>query len=151
VGISVELKQVAGQGAVAIVGIGMNVNRPDVTAFEGAAYLGDGAAAPVSREDVTAAVIDGLLETYGAWCAAACSFAPFVARYHEHMWLVGEQVCVRDAMGAELAAGLVQGIDDAGRLMVKGPQGLSAVFAGEVTLREVCPVPLSCRILRLST
>jgi hypothetical protein len=52
------------------------------------------------------------------------------------MALLGEWVCVRDATGAELACGTVEGVDNAGHLLLAGNRGPLAVAAGEVTLRD---------------
>jgi BirA family biotin operon repressor/biotin-[acetyl-CoA-carboxylase] ligase len=129
-GILVELKQ-----GHAIVGVGLNVNRPAEGAFEGAGYLSDGAGAELSLEDVAGAVIDSLLTYYQKWCAANYSFAPFVDAYREKMSLLDEHICVRNNVGGEIASGVVQGIDEYGRLLLAGPEGTLAVFAGEITLR----------------
>ncbi|MDR3037549.1 MAG: biotin--[acetyl-CoA-carboxylase] ligase [Coriobacteriales bacterium] len=120
-----------------IVGVGVNVNRPLAGAFAGAAYLNDGAKRELSREAVAAAVINSVLERQNQWRAHGCSFAPFVAEYQEHFLYQGARVCVRDAMGAEVASGIVTGIDEWGRLLLEGAGGVSAVAAGEVTLRDV--------------
>jgi BirA family biotin operon repressor/biotin-[acetyl-CoA-carboxylase] ligase len=123
--------------SVFVVGVGINVSRPEEGGFDGAAYLEDGAEGVRRLEDVAAAAIDGFLDYRGSWLAAGCSFSPFVAEYHEHMALLGSRVCVRDASGKEVASGVVRGIDDEARLLLAGPQGVvTAVAAGEVTLRD---------------
>jgi BirA family biotin operon repressor/biotin-[acetyl-CoA-carboxylase] ligase len=120
----------------AVIGVGINVKRPAEDAFTGAAWLNEGAVRPLELEEVAAAVIDGVLAHYEAWLAAGRSFAPFAARYRERMALLDEQVCVRTATGALIACGRVEGVDEAGRLLVAGEKGVSAVAAGEVTLRD---------------
>jgi BirA family biotin operon repressor/biotin-[acetyl-CoA-carboxylase] ligase len=120
----------------AVVGIGVNVNRPDSEAIEGAAYLSDGGNGRLSLEDVAAASIEGLLARYETWLAAGCSFASFAAEYHAHMALLGTRICVRNALGDEIASGIVQGIDDDARFILMGEQDSIAVVAGEVTLRD---------------
>jgi BirA family biotin operon repressor/biotin-[acetyl-CoA-carboxylase] ligase len=143
VGILVELKrgssvfsQAPPHAQYAVVGIGVNVNRPDGEAVEGAAYLSDGASDRLPLEEAAAASIDGLLFRYEAWLAAGCSFAPFAAEYHAHMALLGQWACVRSASGDEIASGIVRGIDDDARFILMGAQGSIAVSAGEVTLRN---------------
>jgi biotin-(acetyl-CoA carboxylase) ligase len=136
---------------VVIIGIGVNVNRPGQGASAVSAYLNDrsdgsgesagtvgtgSSRGQLLLEDVAAAVINELLGHYERWRAAACSFAPFVAGYRAHMALMGEDVCVRDVAGSELARGIVEGIDDRARLILTGPRGSTAVVAGEVTLRD---------------
>jgi BirA family biotin operon repressor/biotin-[acetyl-CoA-carboxylase] ligase len=133
-GILVELKQ-----EHAIVGIGVNVNRPSEGAFESAGYLDDGLPGHVShfgREEVATALINSILTYYAEWQTAAYSFEPFVAQYEASMSLLGEQVCVRDIRGGELANGVVQGIDGSGQLLLVGAEGTIKVFAGEITLRS---------------
>jgi BirA family biotin operon repressor/biotin-[acetyl-CoA-carboxylase] ligase len=130
----------------AIVGIGVNVNRPSAAAVDGAAagtaaaaagaaYLTDDTGGQLSLEDVATALINSFFCRYEAWLAAAGSFEPFVDEYRAHMALLGERVCVRDATGAEVARGLVGGVDDAGQLLLAGERTCVAVAAGEVTLR----------------
>jgi BirA family biotin operon repressor/biotin-[acetyl-CoA-carboxylase] ligase len=143
VGILVELKRgsavfpyASSHAQYAVVGIGVNVNRPDGEAVEGAAYLSDGKRGGLSLEEAAAASINGLLTRYETWRAAGCSFAPFTAEYHEHMALLGQWACVRNAAGDEIASGIVQGIDDDARFILMGEQGQMAIAAGEVTLRN---------------
>jgi BirA family biotin operon repressor/biotin-[acetyl-CoA-carboxylase] ligase len=136
---------------VAVIGVGVNVNRPGQGAPVTGAYLNDrsnefgelvgtvgtgSSCDQLSLEDVAAAVINELLGHYERWRAAACSFASFAADYRVHMALVGEEVCVRDVAGNELARGIIEGIDDRARLTLTGSQGSTAVVAGEVTLRD---------------
>jgi biotin-(acetyl-CoA carboxylase) ligase len=119
-----------------IIGIGVNVNRPDAGAFKGAAYLNDGADGVLPLEGIAAAAVNGFFGYQARWLAAGGSFAPFVDEYRGHMVLLGEQACVRDATGAEIASGTAEGIDADGRLLLRGALGVVAVVAGEVTLRD---------------
>jgi BirA family biotin operon repressor/biotin-[acetyl-CoA-carboxylase] ligase len=181
-GILVESKREVTPASVAlpvsravVIGIGVNVNRPEQGASVTSAYLNDwpgvleersdtglgdskesagmgsrGFSGPdglgsrdprdprgqLPLEDVAAAVINELLGHYEKWREADCSFAPFVADYRARMAFAGEQVCVRDAAGNEVARGAIEGIDDQARLVLTGPQGPIAVVAGEVTLRD---------------
>jgi BirA family biotin operon repressor/biotin-[acetyl-CoA-carboxylase] ligase len=130
-GILVELKQ-----GHAIVGVGINVNRPGEGAFAGSGYLDDGASASQSLENVAAAVITSMLGYYAIWRDSDFSFASFASSYQENLSMRGDQVCVRDAAGAEIASGTVQGIDESGRLLLAGSKGILAVSAGEITLRS---------------
>jgi biotin-(acetyl-CoA carboxylase) ligase len=56
------------------------------------------------------------------------------AEYEERSVLSGENVRVTDGRGDEHVAGSVLGIDSEGRLLVDGPDGVTAVAAGDVTL-----------------
>lgn len=129
-GILVELK-----GSWAVVGVGINVNRPVEGAFEGSSYLSDTTTEPLSLEEVAAAVVNNLLAYYRSWQSADYSFAPFVSLYQEHMALLGEWISVWDNAGEEVASGVVQGVDSSARLLLVGPAGTAAIFAGEITLR----------------
>ena len=135
----------AGQGGqggqtgqtVMIVGIGINVLRPEVpgAGFEGAAYLED-YGQQISPRVVARAVLDSVFGRYRQWQAAGYSFAPFVAAYQEHQAQLGEQVWVRNAMGDVVGSGELRGVDSLGRLLLFGEQGAVFVSAGEVTLRN---------------
>ena len=50
--------------------------------------------------------------------------------------LTGRYVAVRDLLGEVRSEGVVQGVDDEGRLLVRGASGVTPVVAGEVTLRS---------------
>ena len=54
----------------------------------------------------------------------------------ERFALVGSDIAVRDLMGTVRAEGRVVGVDDDARLLVEGPEGVVALVAGEVTLRD---------------
>lgn len=142
-GILIETKRVstlssdAKEGSqLIVIGVGINVNRPDTGAFENASYLGDNAGRRLVLEDVAAAVINGLLGSYRLWEARGCSFESFVPEYSKHMALINGEVCVRNALGDEIARGTVEGIDEKGRLVLSGASGKEAITAGEVTLRN---------------
>ena len=134
-GILIELRQI-NKTPFAVVGIGINVRRPDAGAFEAAAYLDDDCAREPLPGEVAVAVINGLLRRYYAWQAEACDFSSFVAAYEEHMAQIGQHVCVRNALGSEIANGVVKGIDEQGRLLLSGASGIEAIVAGELTLRK---------------
>jgi BirA family biotin operon repressor/biotin-[acetyl-CoA-carboxylase] ligase len=126
----------ASDATLAVIGIGINVKRPAGDAFAGAAWLSEGAERRLELEEVAAAVINRVLVHYENWLGVGRSFAPFAARYQEHMALLGEGVCVRDAAGGLVASGEVKGVDEAGQLVVAGELGVVSVAAGEVTLRD---------------
>ena len=157
-GILVELKPAgsipgnwgSGEGEqLVVIGMGINVVKPDEGGFEAAAYLDEGAVAhawaledvagaqPWALEDVAAAVIGALLCKVAAWRAAGGSFAGFAAEYEACLAELGQQVCVRNALGDVLAQGVVQGVDQDARLLLRDAAGATvAVAAGEVTLRQ---------------
>jgi len=113
----------------AIVGIGLNVNlRPsgyeEIRAI--ATSLAEAAGREFAREDVLAAVLDGV--------ASAVTAAPATAFAHWKRRLVtlGRSVTLRQ--GAEVVEGRAVDVDPTGALVVELPDGTQRVFAaGEVT------------------
>ncbi|MDR3307743.1 MAG: biotin--[acetyl-CoA-carboxylase] ligase [Coriobacteriales bacterium] len=121
-----------------IVGIGINVNRPVQGAFEQAAYLNDGATSPTILlcEAIAAAVISKVLARYDTWQQSCYRFVPFKDEYECWLTLMGQEVTVRAIDGTPIAAGQVQGVDEAGRILLLSAGITTPVTAGEVTLRE---------------
>jgi BirA family transcriptional regulator, biotin operon repressor / biotin---[acetyl-CoA-carboxylase] ligase len=119
-----------------VAGVGVNVRRPPTgdAGLEGAAYLEDATGA-LRLAEVAAAVLDGIAETYERWQLGG--FAELRADYEARFALVGEEVRVSDMLGEVRAEGEVLGVDDEGRLLVRGADdAVAAVVAGEVTLRR---------------
>ncbi|TLM73020.1 MAG: biotin--[acetyl-CoA-carboxylase] ligase [Actinobacteria bacterium] len=119
----------------AVVGAGINVRPPVGGAREpGAAYLADALDPAPRLGAVAAAVLDGIAEA----CApleAGEGFAPVRDAYSRRLATAGADVAVRDRAGAVVAEGVARGVDEWGRLLVEGAQGVTAIVAGEVTLR----------------
>ena len=125
-----------------IPGIGLNVNRPvDVPVIDDggrrqAAYVSDRIDAVPRLAELAAAQIDCLAARYQAWKSAGCSFAPSRDEYVERLSTLGQDVRVVAMGGEVLASGIVIGIDDLGRLLVRDEDGtIAPVTAGEVSLR----------------
>ncbi len=112
-----------------VAGCGVNVTRPGVP-IPGASYVSDTTGA--STAAVAAAVLDGIARAYRE--VTAGGFAAVAERYRARHALQGPAV-VRDLTGALVADGVIEGVDDHARLLVRGPGGVAAVVAGEVTLR----------------
>ncbi len=120
----------------AIVGIGVNVNRPAGDAGETSAYLSDLIDETPSLEHLAKGIIESVLANYSRWQQAHNSFAPFREEYNASLATRGKQVTVRDSMATILAEGTVLGVDASGCLLVVDTEGRQKkVFAGEVTLR----------------
>jgi len=113
-----------------VAGCGANVTRPAVP-VPGAAYVSDVAAA--SAAAVAAALLDGIAAVYRE--VTVGGFSAVADRYRARHALHGPAV-VRDLVGAVVAEGEVEGVDDHARLVLRGPDGVVAVVAGEVTLRS---------------
>jgi BirA family biotin operon repressor/biotin-[acetyl-CoA-carboxylase] ligase len=113
-----------------VAGCGINVTRPSVP-VPGAAYVSDTREAPTAA--VAAALLDGIARVYRE--VTAGGFAAVADRYRARHALRGSAV-VRDLAGAIVAEGVIEGVDDHGRLLVRGVDGITAIVAGEVTLRS---------------
>lgn len=116
----------------AVAGIGINVRRP-AAAFEGAAYLDDLTARRAPLAEVAAAVLDGVAGEYGRLLESG--FASLRDDYASRMAWRGRAVELRDHVGRLVAEGAVEGVDDAGRLLLRSGSGVRAVSSGEVSVR----------------
>lgn len=101
------------------IGVGVNVSHPGV---EGAAALLPG----VSRSDVFHSVVAGVRAA--AQCVGTLSPAE-VDRFRERDALAGKHIL-------SPAAGVVQGIDASGALLVRGSDGVSAHRSGTIQLEK---------------
>jgi biotin-(acetyl-CoA carboxylase) ligase len=80
-----------------------------------------------------ASLLGGVASAYRRW--AEGGFAVLHRAYESRLALLGDKVCVRSLDGAVRAEGVVQGVDERGRLLVEADDAVVAVAAGEVTLR----------------
>lgn len=105
---------------------------PDAPAVEGSV---DGAQARL-LEDVAACVLAEFDALYGRWCADG--FAPLCEAYNAHLSLRGAFVEATSMTGAVLARGQAERADEAGRLLLRQPDGsLFAANSGEIHLSKV--------------
>lgn len=125
-----------------VAGIGVDVRRPE-RPTPGAAYLADLLDPAPGRAAVAAAVLDGVSAAYRDFVAHGFAGSPLAggqrslaARWDERSVLRGREVEVRDMRGDVVAAGAATGVDADGRLLVERDGAVSAVAAGEVTLRR---------------
>lgn len=130
-GILLEMSAETDRVEWVVAGCGVNVER-SAECFPEGAFVRDHAEA--SAAAVAAAVLDGLARAYREYVSAG--FAAMVAEYEARHSLRGMDVTVRDMAGSVVAAGVVDGIDGFGRLVVRGSEGATQVVAGEVTLRS---------------
>lgn len=132
-GVLLEMAAEADRVDWVVAGIGLNVHPPaDAARSQGAAYLSDDVPG-VRIAEATAAVLDGVAGAYAEWQAGG--FAPLRGEYDALSALTGRSVAVSDLSGTVRARGDVVGVDDLGRLLLAGSDGVHAVVAGEVTLR----------------
>ncbi len=127
-GISLE----AYRGAVCL-GVGLNVIRPDETAnVEGKntpVYMAD-LGFQGSVDDAADVVLDELACAYDRWQERG--LAPFVREFEEFLAYRGEVVEIRDIAGKVYARGVLQGIDDEGRLLIEQDGEQSCISSGEL-------------------
>jgi biotin-(acetyl-CoA carboxylase) ligase len=122
-----------------VIGIGINVNRPHEGAFERATYLSDAAdgnAAALALQPIAEAVSSAVISACNAWQNANFDFALLATAYNRQLAIIGEDITVRDAQGSVVAAGIVQGVDAHGYLLLNNNDVIQTVTAGEVTLRS---------------
>jgi BirA family biotin operon repressor/biotin-[acetyl-CoA-carboxylase] ligase len=121
--------------ATAIVGIGLNVNVPagDLAAFATpATSLLAAGGRPVARRPLLAALLARLEHAYDAADAGQSPAAAWSAR----LQTLGQAVTVSAAGSAVPLAGVAEGVDEWGRLLVRDAAGRRhTIAAGDVTLR----------------
>ena len=158
-------------GSALIVGIGINVVRPDEQIAEQVvgqingppvepssgqaatqpAYLSDASdsksllAGEFSLEKIAAAVIDEAFEYIDSWRSVGFDFSSFQDDYQRELLLMGREVVVHDlstavgsaVSGTLIAQGTVIGVQADGRLLVENRGFVSAISAGDVTLKSL--------------
>lgn len=117
------------------VGIGVNVLPPaerlELDGKNVPAYLSDLGCSSVDA--VRGAVLREAAIAYSAWLSQGLD--PFLTEINEHQALFGRAVRVSDIRGETIGRGVVEAIDERGRLLVRSAEGrLEAVFSGEAHL-----------------
>ena len=121
----------------ALVGVGINLARPNAGASEKAAYLSDFCSETPDREQTVKQIIESIVAYYAEWKAADCAFAHWVDEYNAKLSLIGREATASNGEGEVLAEGCVQGVNNSGSLLLLGEKGiLTEVDTGEVTLRQ---------------
>ncbi len=134
-GILTEAKSATGATTV-VVGVGLNVELPEAARRDaggwknGVADLGEALDRLPSRPELTAAVIESLIETMARFDREG--FAPFRAVWPGFDWLQGRAV-VTEEPGAEVH-GEACGVGEDGALLLKTPDGVRRVMSGSVAL-----------------
>lgn len=131
-GILLEMSAEADRVEWVVAGIGINVHRGTIDA-PSAGFARDHDDSLRSPQ-VAAAVLDGIDVAYGQWLDTG--FAPLLAQYEQRLSLMGRHVEVRGIAAELRAAGVVEGVDADGRLLVCDAEGLHPVASGEATLRS---------------
>ena len=124
----------AGPDAAVVLGIGLNVSQrreelPVTTGTPATSLVLAGAAA-TDRLPVLRAVLRRLADRYAAWTAAAGDprASGIAAAYRERCLTIGTRVRV-DLPDGSTVTGMAEGVDDDGRLLVRGGAGAGGVHA----------------------
>ncbi len=112
----------------AAIGIGVNcASHPDDTGHPATDLAAAGAS--VSPERLFAALTQTMTKRLAQWCQGS-GFASIRADWLKRAAGLGEDIRVR--LPERELAGRFEGLDDAGRLLLKGMDGVTTVTAGEV-------------------
>jgi BirA family biotin operon repressor/biotin-[acetyl-CoA-carboxylase] ligase len=116
-----------------ILGVGLNVNnRAPGKTLVPAVSLKALAGKPVPRQELLSRWLGAFAVSYQRFLEQG--FSPFRSLYQNHSLLQGREVVCETAQG--LWQGRVQGIDEEGRLLVQGVEGLRAFGEGDVSLTK---------------
>lgn len=134
-GVLIEVSGDAAGPCRAVVGVGLNVRMPASSAQQIDQPWTDlcsvAGRAPVSRNAVLAALLDGLLPLLQGY--AQEGFAPWRSRWCALDAHAGLPVVVTQAN--ERISGLGRGVDQRGALLLETTTGVQSVYSGEVSLR----------------
>lgn len=122
-----------------VVGIGLNVDLEDTdvnsritSGVGGAADLASCSDELPSRAVISAALIEHLYDTMVRF--EVDGFSTFVKAWQQYDWLIGQKVTIETADGR--AAGVAQGVDTDGALLLVANGDRRRITSGSVTLSE---------------
>jgi BirA family biotin operon repressor/biotin-[acetyl-CoA-carboxylase] ligase len=135
---------------VIIVGIGLNLD--DARALSQSLDRSIADWSEIARQDplaATATTVELVEAIAKAWYrvfneATRDGFANFAQRYNAVDGLLGQHVHVLDD-GRLIQAGIACGVNDSGQLLLRGPNGETALSVGEVSVRARQPAGLAVR------
>ncbi|MBJ9687443.1 biotin--[acetyl-CoA-carboxylase] ligase [Burkholderia vietnamiensis] len=146
-GILIETVWNTDDATAVVIGFGINVRGAQAVAAQVDALRARDAAlasglppAALSAACASANLTDTLAAALNALTPALAQFAsdglaPFVPRWHALHAYAGREVVLLE-QGVERARGIATGIDATGRLLLDTPDGVQAIAAGDVSLRE---------------
>ncbi|HDR9202778.1 TPA: biotin--[acetyl-CoA-carboxylase] ligase [Burkholderia vietnamiensis] len=146
-GILIETVWNTDDATAVVIGFGINVRGAQAVAAQVDALRARDAAlasglppAALSAACASANLTDTLAAALNALTPALAQFAsdglaPFVPRWHALHAHAGREVVLLE-QGVERARGIATGIDATGRLLLDTPDGVQAIAAGDVSLRE---------------
>lgn len=146
-GILIETVWTTADATAVVIGFGINVRGAEAVAAQVDALRAREAAlasglppAALSMACASANLTDTLAASLNALTPALAQFAtdglaPFLPRWHALHAYAGREVVLLE-QGVERARGIATGIDAAGQLLLDTPNGIQAIAAGDVSLRE---------------
>ena len=114
-----------------MIGVGLNVLPGDVEVDQPVTDLASHVGGDISRNDVAASVINGLVGLLAGWSDSG--FNSWRDAWCARDMLKDEPITVT---GGEELAGVASGVDETGALLVRTEQGIRAVFSGEASVRR---------------
>ena len=138
-GILTETRYATRENVTVVAGIGLNIDLPDsMQALDKTSLtnkivdLKDCTANPPSREKLSVAVIESLYDCMVSF--EADGFTPFHDDWRKYDWLFGKPVNVDTPDGR--CAGIADGVDDDGALIIRTTQDRRCIVNGTVTLPD---------------
>ena len=136
----ISLERIAGG---ICVGIGVNVLPPDdgdvatVSGKNRPCYLAELGFTGGVVDSVRDSVLAAFSQRYDRWCERG--FAPFLEEYGAHALLTGKRVVVDDLAARVMASGMVEGVDEHGRLLVhdEDSRQVVALSSGEAHISAI--------------
>ncbi|UXU87539.1 biotin--[acetyl-CoA-carboxylase] ligase [Burkholderia sp. S-53] len=146
-GILIETVWTTADATAVVIGFGINVRGAEAVAAQVDALRARDATlasglqpAALSIACASANLTDTLAASLNALTPALAQFgadglAPFLPRWHALHAYAGREVVLLE-QGVERARGIATGIDATGQLLLDTPNGVQAIAAGDVSLRE---------------
>ncbi len=138
-GILTEVRNGAADNVTVVAGIGLNVDLPAAMqaldkppSTNKIVDLKNCTTEPPSREKLSVAVIESLFDCMVRF--EADGFTPFHDEWQKYDWLFGKQVVVDKPDGR--CAGIADGVDDDGALIIRADQDRRRIINGTVTLPD---------------
>lgn len=133
-GILVEANWQGGRADAIVVGMGVNVTAgcvpPADTLRYPATCIEEARGSPVNRWALLGDLLSKMREYRNV-----LMHAEFVKAWNSHLAMRGEQICFRALLDEEPQTGIVQGVNGAGELEVRKPEGvLIRLVAGEILI-----------------
>jgi BirA family biotin operon repressor/biotin-[acetyl-CoA-carboxylase] ligase len=114
-----------------MIGVGLNVLPGGLEVDQPVTNLAAHVAGDISRNEVAASVINGLVNLLTAWSDRG--FNNWRDAWCARDMLKDEPITVT---GGEDLAGIASGVDETGALLVRTEQGMRTVFSGEASVRR---------------